>query len=47
MIEDPYAAYASVMTPLLEFGGARTGTGLTAAMRALLGGTMASIMTRR
>lgn len=40
-IEDPYAGWASVMTPMFELGGARTGTGLTAAFRALLGGSMA------
>ncbi len=40
-IEDPYAGWASIMTPMLELGGSRTGTGLTAAFRALLGGTMA------
>jgi hypothetical protein len=41
LIEDPYAAWAAVVTPETELGGARTGTGLTAALRQLLGGSMA------
>jgi hypothetical protein len=40
-ITDPYEAWASVVTPTFELGGSRTGTGLTAAFRALLGGSMA------
>jgi len=41
MITDPEARYASILAPLIDLGGARTGTGLTAGMRQFMGGSMA------
>jgi hypothetical protein len=41
MITDPEARYASILAPLIDLGGPRTGTGLTAGMRQFMGGSMA------
>ena len=40
MIDDPMDALASVLAPMIDVGGARTGTGLTAGMRQMIGGSM-------